>query len=197
VGARPLFLSDGAWFLRKPEHLGSGPYHPIERRAYQPQWFQHELMHHLFGAWPALGLEVTPHQWFDRATWPADFEGRFEPDYCAEAIDKRLLSATPPMGEVLQGLSSADMDALPVEALAGADAHEPVENDWHLVEVTVDGGLRWTNRAGVSWSLEVRDGALVSGADCPYGALPIDVELSAGGEVAALWFGGGRYGRAG
>jgi hypothetical protein len=55
----------------------------------------------------------------------------------------------------------------------------------------------WTNRAGVSWSLEVRDGALFSGPDCRYGALPIDVELSAGGEVAALWFGGGRYGRAG
>ena len=196
VGPRPLFLSDDAWFLRKPEHLGSGPYHPVERRAYQPQWFQHEFMHHLFGAWPEFGLEASDHQWFDRSTWPADFEGRFEPDYYSEAIDKRLLDASPSLGERLQGLRTADMSETPLSAIAGDYARLPVENDYHSVNVVVaDGAATWTNRAGVSWSLVVRGGALYTGPDCVYGEVALDVELDATGAVAALWFGAERYGR--
>lgn len=66
--ALPLFLSDDAWFLRKPEHLGQGAYSDVERRVYQPQWFQHEFMHHVYRTWPEYELEVVPHQWFDRDT---------------------------------------------------------------------------------------------------------------------------------
>jgi hypothetical protein len=196
IGARPLFLSDDGWFVRKPEHLGRGRYTAIERRAYQPQWFQHEFMHHLFRTWPAFGLEDTGHQWFDRSTWPDDFEGRFEPDYYSEAIDKRLLTATPSLAEALRGKDYADMDSTPLSAIAGDFRREPVENDWHVGAVTVAGDeARWTNQAGVSWSLLVRQGALFSGPDCPYGELIVEVELGDGGRVAALWFGGERYGR--
>lgn len=195
VGARPLFLSDDAWFLRKPEHLGSGAYDPIERRAYQPQWFQHEFMHHVFRTWPEFGLEASDHQWFDRSTWPDDFVGTFEADYYSEAINKRLLGASPSLAEGLTAAEYADMGATALSAIEGSYQREPVLNDWHVVSVTVDGtDATWANQAGVSWSLVVDGGALYSGPDCPYGALRIDVELD-GDEVSALWFGGEAYGR--
>ena len=53
----PTFISDDAWFIRKPEHLGKGPYSYLELKVYQPHWFQHEFMHHLYGKWPEMGLE--------------------------------------------------------------------------------------------------------------------------------------------
>jgi hypothetical protein len=194
AGARPLFLSDDAWFIRKPEHLGTGDYHTVERRAYQPQWFQHEFMHHVFRTWPELQLEVSAHQWFDRSTWPADFEGRFEPDYYSEAINKRLFDVTPTMAEGFTGKDYADMATTPLSALAGTYQRQPMENDWHLVTVTVEGeSATWTNAAGVAWSLVVDGGTLYSGSECPYGAVAIDVELDSAGAVSALWFGGEAY----
>ncbi len=112
-------------------------------------------------------------------------------------IDKRLLTATPSLVDALRGSDYADMDSTPLSAIAGDFRREPVENDWHVAAVTVaDGEARWTNQAGVSWSLVVRQGALYSGPDCPYGELIVEVELGDGGRVAALWFGGERYGRA-
>jgi hypothetical protein len=195
VRGGPLFLSDDRHFVIKPDGLGVGRYSTIERRAYQPQWFQHEFMHHLFAVWPEFGLEDSDHQWFDRSTWPEDFEGTFEPDYYSEAINKRLLGATPSLADRLAGLNYADMDELPLSAIAGDYQHVPVENDWHVVEVTVDPDARWTNQAGVSWSLVVEEGGLYSVADSPYGKQRVDVELSDAGEVSALWYGGGRYAR--
>ena len=187
---RPLFLSDDAWFLRKPEHLGAGDYTDVERRVYQPQWFQHELMHHLFALWPALGLEETSHQWFDRGTWPSDFVGVYEPDYYIEALDKRILDAEPSITEALQIAPPADLGDLELALLAGRYLRLPVENDWHTVEVSVsDTDITWTNAAGVSWALEVRDGRLYSAPDSPYGEQEVGVELS-GEQVAALWFNG-------
>ena len=65
------------------------------------------------------------------------------------------------------------------------------------VTVSWDGdGFRWSNGAGVSWGLEVRDGRLWTGPDCPYGESEVPVQVEQG-VVAALWFGGERYGRAG
>lgn len=101
IEERPIFLSDDAWFTRKPAHLGSGKYLEIERRSYLPQWFQHEFMHHLFQAWPEFGLEKLDHQWFNRAMWPNDFNGKFEPDYYAESIEKRFLTASPSLSKGL------------------------------------------------------------------------------------------------
>ncbi|MEM6926054.1 MAG: hypothetical protein AAF602_03930 [Myxococcota bacterium] len=189
--ARPLFLSDDAWFTRKPEHLGTGPYSDVERRVYQPQWFQHEFMHHLFRTWPELQLEVTSHQWFDRATWPDDFEGRFEPDYYAEAIAKRFGDVTPPLAEGLPAPEPVVIDD--VDVLVGDYARLPVENGYHEVTVTTAGGLRWTNAASVSWSLEVRDGRLFAGPDCPYGEQAVPVTLGEDGRASALFFNGEDY----
>jgi hypothetical protein len=190
----PLLLSDDAWFTRKPEHLGNGAYSEVELRAYQPQWFQHEFMHHLFRTWPELGLEETGHQWFDRSSWPEDFEGIYEPDYYAEAVSRRLLDVEPSLAE---GLLVPELADLSVQAglLPGSYLREPILNEWHEVTVVDDaGGLRWSNAAGVSWSLEVRDAELWAGTDCPYGEQMIPVVLD-GDVVDALWFGGERYGR--
>lgn len=101
-----LFISDDAWFIRKPAHLGSGPYSEVEQRTYFGQWFQHEYMHHIFREWPEFGLEDSGHQWFDRTTWPNDFQGVYEADYYAEAIDRRLSSATPSLAEGLKRKAS-------------------------------------------------------------------------------------------
>lgn len=189
----PLFLSDDAWFVRKPEHLGQGDYLAAEVRLYQPQWFQHEFMHHVFRTWPELGLEDEAHQWFDRATWPDDFEGQYESDYYIEAIDKRLLDVQPSLAGGLEAAELADMTGLAAADLVGDYQREPVQNDWHEVAVVLEHeDLWWTNAAGASWSLEVRGEALWAGADCPYGESELSIELVEEA-VAALWFGGERY----
>lgn len=188
----PLFLSDDAWFVRKPEHLGEGAYTDVERRVYQPQWFQHELMHHLFGAWPDLALEPTPHSWFDRQTWPDDFEGQYEPDYYTEAITKRLLAATPSLAE---GLTAPEPVRISDPAiLAGRYQRRPVENGWHDVTVSFDkDALLWTNAAEVSWSMSVVDGRLFTGPDCPYGETEVLVRLDGDEQPEALVFNGESY----
>ena len=192
---RPLFLSDDAWFTRKVEHLGSGPYSEVELRAYQPQWFQHEFMHHLYRTWPEYGLEDTGHQWFDLSTWPSDFVGIWEPDYYYESITKRLLQATPPMAEELAAPNYLSMSTLSEDLLLGSYQRQPVLNAWHNVAVVLENNqLWWQNEAGVRWQLEIRDDQLWAGPDCPYG----EQELLVGGEgttVTGLWFGGEEYKR--
>jgi len=191
-GASPCFIIDDRWLTRKPPHIGQGPYSDVERRAYLPQWVQHEFMHHLFSMYPAFGLEKASHQWFDRQTWPDDFEGRFEPDYYAEAMHKRLRTwqAEPPLHVALryQPPAPALVAQIEVEALVGSYRHEPVQNDWHVGEITVetrdpDGHptvLRWTNQAGASWRLFPDPSALGlrTGEENPYYA-----ENPAGGRV--------------
>lgn len=195
IGPAPLFLSDDAWFLRKPEHLGSGAYSDVERRVYQPQWFQHEFMHHLFRTWPELGLEASPHQWFDRDTWPEDFEGIYEPDYYSEAIDKRFDRVGPTLAEGLTQPDLLDPSTVPLDAFVGSYLRSPRENGWHEVEVTRQGdALRWSNADGVSWSMAVREAGLFTGRECPYGVRHVVVE-GEGSRVDALWFGGEAYRR--
>lgn len=191
----PLFLSDDAWFVRKPEHLGDGAYTEAELRAYQPQWFQHEFMHHVFRTWPEFGLEESGHQWFDRSTWPEDFVGVWEADYYAEAVEKRLLAASPSLAEGLTAPELGDPAVLTVEALVGSYQRRPVLNDWHDVTVSDDEGeLFWRNAAGVRWPLELRDGGLYTGPECPYGVSEVVVE-SDGEQVTTLWFTGEAYQR--
>ncbi|MEO1729340.1 MAG: DUF5011 domain-containing protein [Pseudomonadota bacterium] len=98
-----LFISDDAWFIEVPKHLGSGDYSEVEQRAYLPQWFQHEYMHHVYDNWPQFELEVTLHQWFDRSTWPSDFVGDYESDYYYDSVEKRLKDANPSLAEGLRG----------------------------------------------------------------------------------------------
>jgi hypothetical protein len=180
--ASPCFIIDDRWLTRKPPHIGFGPYTDIERRAYLPQWLQHEFMHHLFRIYPEFRLEDTGHQWFDRKTWPADFEGRFEPDYYADAMHKRLRTpqANPPLHVALRYAPPRPeiLAQVDLEDLVGGYRHRPVQNDWHIGAVTVDERdangrptvLRWTNQAGVSWQLfpDLATGILRTGDENPY-----------------------------
>jgi len=180
-GASPCFIIDDRWLVRKPPHLGQGAYTEEERRAYLPQWLQHEFFHHLFRIYPEFNLEAQGHQWFDRGTWPKDFLGRFEADYFYEALHRRLqpqgnpplhvkLRYAPPPQELFRAIS--------VESLYGAYRHQPVQNDWHRGAIQLDSEadpdgkpiLRWTNQAGVSWRLfpDWENGVLRTGPENPY-----------------------------
>lgn len=173
-GASPCFISDDRWIVRKPPHLGKGDYTTIERRAYLPQWLQHEMAHHWFRTWPEFKLEEKDHQWFDRSTWPKGFVGQIEPDYYAEALNKMLqpqadppmhigLLYAPPSPEVFAKISPAD--------IAGKYQRIPVENDWHSGEIKRQGDTWiWQNEAGRTWrlTLDRSRGALRTGPDCPY-----------------------------
>src|SRR5690606_32779057 len=163
-GGSPCFLIDDLWLVRKPPHLGQGPYSDLERRAYLPQWLQHEFFHHLFRTWREFELEKDSHQWFDRKRWPEDFTGLLEPDYYFEALHKRLLPrAQPPLHVALRYAPPprAVVAKLQPRARAGSYLRTPRENDWHAgrIEDTgtrLDDGravLRWRNEAGVSWPL--------------------------------------------
>jgi len=169
----PLFLVDDRWLVRKPPHIGTGPYTGLERRAYLPQWLQHEFFHHLFRTYPEFGLEDTSHQWFNLANWPADFEGRYEADYFHEAVYRRLQTATPPMHVALRyATADAPWGDLVLGDVIGTFRREPVENPWHIGTIQQISGnqLRWTNNAGVSWNLnaDLLVGKLFTGPDCPY-----------------------------
>ena len=168
----PFFIIDDRWIVRKPPHLGSGEYSDIERSAYLPQWLQHEFFHHLFRTYPEFGLETTPHQWFDRSTWPPDFVGRFEADYYHESLVKRLQGASPGLHSGLRyATEGAPWSELTLATLLGTYRHEPVQNPWHVGDIRFAGlQLQWRNTAPVSWNLydDLARGALLTGPDCPY-----------------------------
>ena len=95
-------------------------------------------------------------------------------------------------------LSGADLTGADPAILVGDYRREPVLNDWHEVQIELAGtALRWRNAAGVSWSLEIRDGVLWAGSDCPYGAQALQVGVDADGAVTGVYFGGQLYGRVG
>lgn len=179
-GGSPCFLADDKSFVRKPPHLGIGDYTDHERRAYLPQWFQHEFFHHLFRVYPDLKLEVKPHQWFDRKTWPADFVGLREPDYFQQALHKRFRTgdAKPPMAVALRYAAPPEdvLKRLDIAGIVGEYVRPAPENEYHRGTISIandtDGRnvFRWTNAAGLSWRLEpdLDNGVLVTGPDNPY-----------------------------
>ncbi|MHC5114728.1 MAG: hypothetical protein ACYTGP_09905 [Planctomycetota bacterium] len=168
----PMFIIDDRWLVRKPAHLGSGEYTSIERRAYLPQWLQHEFFHHLYREYPEFGLEETGHQWFDPANWPPDFEGQYEPDYYHESLYKRLHGATPPLHVKLRyATAGAPWDEMTLDDVIGTYHREPVENPWHIGDIEFSGSqLQWHNTAPVTWNLtdDLANGKLLTGPDCPY-----------------------------
>lgn len=173
-GRSPAFIIDDLWLVRVPPHLGHGLLTEGERRAYLPQWFQHEFFHHLYRTYPNLKLEVSSHQWFDRGTWPEDFEGLFEPDYYAESLHKRLKSVSPPLQVALRYAppSKELFGKITPEMMCGKYLREPRTNDWHqgVIEWGDTKTLRWTNEAGRSWRLtpDLTHGILQTGTDNPY-----------------------------
>lgn len=171
TGTSPYFIIDDRWLVRKPPHIGSGPYSKVEREAYLPQWLQHEFFHHLFRTYPEFGLEASSHQWFDPGTWPPDFVGRYEPDYFHEALFKRLQTATPPLTSALRyATAGAPWHLFGVPDLLGVYQHTPVQNNWHTGMIQFGPQLEWQNQAGVDWNLgdDIAHGQLTTGPDCPY-----------------------------
>jgi hypothetical protein len=179
----PCFIVDDRWLLRKPPHLGLGAYTEAERRAYLPQWLQHEFFHHLFRSYPEFELERSGHQWFDRSTWPDDFVGVFEADYYQEALHKRLRTqAKVPLHIQLRYAAPPAKLYQQIKAsmLLGSYRHEPYQNKWHggvillarpsARSVRSDIEMVWKNQAGVSWPLhpKISLGVLQTGPGNPY-----------------------------
>lgn len=175
-GRTPCFIIDDRWLLRKPPHLGHGDMHLLERRAYLPQWLQHEFFHHLYRIYPEFRLEsANGHDWFNRRTWPADFVGELEPDYYCESLHKRLLQASTPLHVALKYAVPDLSGIVTPNMLAGRYRREPVENGWHQGELKIEGTprkprFRWTNEAEVTWRLTPNfgNGALDCSEDSPY-----------------------------
>ncbi|HHP7242650.1 MAG TPA: T9SS type A sorting domain-containing protein [Cyclobacteriaceae bacterium] len=181
----PLFIADDSWLLRKPYHLGEGDYSEIERRAYLPQWYQHEFYHHLYRIYPEYSLEVNGHDWFNRNFWPSDFEGNYEPDYYAETLYKRLQVACEPLSSrLITRLTDSDLSlysGLDLQDILGAYSLDNIGNDFHEGEIIESGNfIYWRNAAGVEWELTPRltEGFLETGPDCPYPGNDHFIELA-------------------
>ena len=195
---RPHFISDDAWFVRKPEHLGLGSYHEIELKAYQPQWFQHEFMHYLYKIWNQYNLEPTLHSWFDRTTWPADFIGVYESDYYAESIDKRLINANPSLAVGLEFLGSQnntlqnpyDYTLNNLDKLNGVYLRKPVKDGRDIVNIIVSNGqVIWRrNNSRVGWNIENRSGVLWAPSDSPYGEQKIGIIFQTNRDILGVMF---------
>ncbi|MDO8356983.1 MAG: Vps62-related protein [Nitrospirota bacterium] len=85
-----------------------------------------------------------------------------------------------------------------VDMVLGAYQHNPVQNDWHIGSIVQDStGLRWTNKAGVSWRLEpdLANQRLLTGPDNPYYAQGLrEFKLIINnGQITGFTFAGGSY----
>ncbi len=202
----PLFIADDLWLTKKPYHLGEGNYSDIERRAYLPQWYQHEFYHHLFRIYPEFALEVNGHDWFNRNFWPDDFVGAYEPDYYAESLYKRLQTACDPLeNKLIININNTDLalfSEIEINDIIGPYSLDNIGNEWHVGEVLESGNtFFWRNSAGVQWELTPRlsEGYLETGPDCPYPGIDHMIELSTDergqmiGVVKGLAFNGDFY----
>lgn len=179
----PVIVVDDRWLTRRPPHLGTGPFSDVERRAWLPQWLQHEFFHFLFGRYPSLELEgAAGHEWQTKP-WPADFvgkEGNIEADYYAESLHKRLQTAKaqPPLSAALRFAppTRSEWAAVSPSDLVGSyQTENPVDPYLRGQISLVDGRLRWNNEANVGWSLtpdlangRLTTGRLATGAENPY-----------------------------
>ena len=98
----------------------------------------------------------------------------------------------------LTGLNSTDYNVEDPKILIGKYARKPIENGYHEVEIYYENEqLKWRNKAGVSWSLELRDGKLWAGPDCIYGEQVYGVFKENTQNVLALAFINDNYERVG
>ncbi|MGB2426813.1 MAG: DUF5011 domain-containing protein [Alteromonas sp.] len=199
----PLMIATDKHFLRKYHLNGRGDYTEVERRVYQPQWFQHEIMHHLYRTWPEFQLELQGHDWFVRSFWPDDFVGRHEPDYYWETLEKRLNQASPSLSE---GLSINEWQPLDIndvgfDALQGKWLEDvPFDDAYRYVEIIYENGQwYWTNAADRKWLLYEENGKLLCDTTDQYGnAYGIQTVLLSpdeNGELGDIYFNGGRFTR--
>lgn len=170
----PVQIGDERVLVTKPPKYLGKTVSSEERFAFFSQVMQHEFFHELYWLYPQFRLEQTSHQWFNRTSWPSDFEGFLEADYYSESLNKRLLpQGKPPLWEKLRfALPVGVVGKITAAALMGAYRREPVTNGWHEGSIATDASseLRWTNHAGKSWRLELTPDKLrlLTGPDNPY-----------------------------
>jgi surface protein len=98
----------------------------------------------------------------------------------------------------LTGLNSDDYIVEDPNILIGKYARKPIENGYHEVEIyNINGLLKWRNKDGVTWSLELKDGKLWAGPDCDYGEQVLGVFTENNQNVLALFFNNENYERVG
>ena len=192
----PLIIATDKHFLRKYYMNGTGDYTEVERRVYQPQWFQHEIMHHLYRTWPEYELEITGHDWFERSFWPADFVGIHEPDYYWETIEKRLSGAQPSLAEGLNIVEwkELNIEDIGYEALRGKWLKTNPTNAYHYCEIIEDrGSWYWTNAANVEWPIYEQDGLLLVDTLGVYGIQELLLRGDQEGNLEYVYFNGGEH----
>ena len=87
-----------------------------------------------------------------------------------------------------------DEEIYDINLIIGRYRKLPVTNNWHEVEIyNNNGSVIWSNAAGVSWSLEIRDGKVWAGSDSAYGEQQLRVSLNRDGSVRSLSFNGEEY----
>jgi hypothetical protein len=127
----------------------------MTRRAWGPEWLQHEFFHHLFNIFPEYGLENSSHQWFSSSNWPADFVQGFEEDYYAESLKKRLRGSVPSIAARLKTAPVSELtnpgNAAPV---VNAGTYTPVALTGATVVVSLDGTVTDSDTTAVvtNWS---------------------------------------------
>lgn len=180
---KPNFIGNDTIFLDKDVQHGGEPYTDLERRGQLPNWLQHEYFHHLFNSFEEFDLEPELHLWFERSSWPDDFVGTFESDYFAEALNKRFYTATPSVTERIS--MATDTDIQSEEDLTGVYRRNPVENDWHTVEIVYENDeLIWTNTAGVRCTLHLSSAGLFTDVSCPYGEQELHWQIDSSGNIS-------------
>lgn len=76
----------------------------------------------------------------------------------------------------------------------GLYKRDPIKNKWHEVQITLDNGsLKWNNKAGINWSLEIINKELWAEDDCPYGASKIEVNYNSEISIKSLIFKNDEY----
>ncbi|MGB0864636.1 MAG: hypothetical protein ACPGXZ_17075, partial [Saprospiraceae bacterium] len=174
-GQKPFFIVNDKWLLRVPPHMGKGEISDIERRAYLPQWLQHEFFHHLYNIYPELLLEQKykngkvvkdSHKWFDRSKWPSNFTGSHEADYYQESLHKRFKTATPSLQYMLKPTykpSQKLLNSLTINQFLNKtfDASEAIRkqgstpNGWHVGQIIQENGkYYWKNKANKKWEIQ-------------------------------------------
>ncbi|MEI6713213.1 MAG: hypothetical protein WCO60_05640 [Verrucomicrobiota bacterium] len=168
---RPMFISPDHSLIRRTPHKDHPATTLFSQQIYIPYWLQHEFFHDHFGRNTHLELEVTSHQWFKRETWPADFVGRFEPDYYDEAMFKRLQTQAKLSlaGYFIHRIVRLKQQLTP-ENVVGRYSQANPQNSWGTGEIKiVKGKLQWVNDTGKSWGLTLKtDGILEADRSNPY-----------------------------
>lgn len=199
----PFQVGDDRVLVTKPPKYGGKAVTREERIAFFSAVMQHEFFHHLYKIYPEFRLEAPGHDWFDRSSWPRDFQGLIEPDYYAESLHKRVLPlGNPPVWAKLRYAVPAEvLRKLTPERLLGAYRRDREEHGWDdgWIAPDLSGGLHWTNRAGESWPLKLSaDKRRLSNPQTGQ-VFRIAMRQDANGEylpaVAGFWFNGELYTR--